>query len=101
MGTRKYPPLTPLEIEDIILRRGFEHYKNSGDHRFYVHEVKGKKHIVQIDMGNPLYEGHWLKLVIEESGMTREQFYCSTKSSARKLGLKKAEKEELINWAIS
>jgi len=101
MGPRKYPPLTPREIEQVLKARGFSFVKSKGDHNFYVHQVKGKKRIAQIDMGNPLYDGHWLKLVIKESGMTRLQFYCSTKTTAKKIGMPCAKSEELESWALA
>ncbi len=101
MGQRKYPPLTPREITDILISRGFSLSHSKGDHNFYVHTVKGQKCIAQVDMGNPSYKDVWLKLVIRESGMTREQFYCSTKSAAKKIGLECAEDEELISWSLS
>jgi len=101
MGQRKYPPLTPDEIVAILLARGFIFHKSKGDHRFYIHTVRANKAIAQIDMGNPLYSEKWLKLLIHETGMTREQFYCSTKSAAKKLNLERAQKDELANWVLA
>lgn len=101
MGQRKYPPLTPQEIISILIARGFVLHHTKGDHRYYVHTVKGKKRIMQIDMGNPAYSDRWLKLVIDETGMTREDFYKSTTSTAKKINLKCASDEELKNWALA
>jgi predicted RNA binding protein YcfA (HicA-like mRNA interferase family) len=101
MGQRKYPPLTPNEIIDILLARGFKFHKTRGDHRFYTHTVKGKKKIAQVDMGNPFVTDKWIKLVILQTGMTREEFYCSTKSSAKKINLKCALDDELKNWVMA
>jgi predicted RNA binding protein YcfA (HicA-like mRNA interferase family) len=101
MGRIKYPPLNPNEIVAILNARGFSFYKSSGDHNFYIHSVKGKKRVVQVDMGCPSYVDHWLKTAIKETGMTREQFYCSTKGTAKKINLKCAAKEELSNWVLA
>jgi len=101
MGQRKYPPLTPEEIVAILIARGFTFQNSKGDHNYYFHIVKNKKRIVQVDMGNPQYENKWVKLVIDETGMTRKQFYCSTKGTAKKINLKCAAKEELSNWVIA
>jgi predicted RNA binding protein YcfA (HicA-like mRNA interferase family) len=95
MGQRKYPPLQPREIEEILIARGFVFKKSKGDHKYYVHNVNGRTYIAQIDMGNPVYNDKWIKLVIKEAGMTREQFYSATKSTARKVGLHWSEEEEL------
>ncbi len=98
MGSRKYPPLTPKQIENILLSRGYNYFKSQGDHNFYICEVGGKKHVAQIDMRASEVQGHWLKLTIEQSGMTRKQFYCSTKQTAKKIGLKRVSRDKLLNW---
>lgn len=100
MGQRNYPPLTPREVEDILLSRGFVYHHTKGDHKYYSCDVNGEKKIAQIDMGADLYVKDNLKLVIDESGMSRIQFYTSTKSSAKKINKRCAPKEELINWAL-
>lgn len=99
MGNRKYPPLKPKEIEDILYARGFEYKKSEGDHKFYVREVHGKKKIVQIDWKIDVYNPRWIKVILKQSGLTREQFYCSTKTTAKKIGLKRADKKDLNKWA--
>jgi predicted RNA binding protein YcfA (HicA-like mRNA interferase family) len=101
MGQRKYPPLTPAEIIAIVIARGFILHHTKGDHKYYVHTVKGEKRIMQVDTGNPLYTDHWLKLVITQSGMSREDFYCSTTSTAKKINMKCVSEEELINWVLA
>lgn len=99
MGQRRYPPLKPKEIVDILLSRGYEYDHNQGDHEFYTREVKGKKHMAQVDMKIPEYNSYWIKMVILESGMTRKQFYMSTKKTAKKINCKRASKTELAEWA--
>jgi predicted RNA binding protein YcfA (HicA-like mRNA interferase family) len=101
MGQDKYPPLTPDEIIAILRARGFTLHHSRGDHNYYYREVRGTKRVMQVDTGNPLYTASWLKLIIKETGMTREEFYCSTKSTAKKINLKCASDEELKNWALT
>ena len=101
MGQRKYPPLTPGEIIEILIARGFTFHHSKGDHNFYFHTVKGEKRIMQVDTGNLLYADHWLKLTIDETGMRREGFYCSTKSTAKKINLNCASDEDLKNWVLA
>jgi predicted RNA binding protein YcfA (HicA-like mRNA interferase family) len=101
MGQRKYPPLTPSEIIEILLARGFLKHHTKSDHIYYVHIVRGQKHISQVDTGCPLYTEELLKKVLKETGLTREQFYCSTKSAAKKLNLSCASTDELRTWVIA
>jgi hypothetical protein len=54
-----------------------------------------------VDKGCPIYEDTWIKMVIKESGMTREEFYCSTKSTAKKVNRKCATDDELKKWALA
>ncbi len=100
MGQDKFPPLSPDEIIELLKARGFTLHHTKGDHEFYYCEVQGKKRVMQVDTGNPLYTGYWLKQTIKETGMTREQFYCSTKKTAKKINMKCAPDEELKNWAL-
>lgn len=101
MGQRKYPPLTPGEILAIIIARGFSLHHTGGDHKYYYREVRGEKRVLQVDMGTPTYSDHYLKLLITESGMSRDEFYCSTKSTAKKINLACASDEELLQWALT
>jgi predicted RNA binding protein YcfA (HicA-like mRNA interferase family) len=101
MGQRKYPPLTPGEIKEILVARGFNFHHSKGDHNYYVHDVRGRKHIAQVDSKCPIYDDTLIKMVLKETGLTREQFYCSTNSTAKKINLKCASDEELVNWALA
>jgi predicted RNA binding protein YcfA (HicA-like mRNA interferase family) len=101
MGQRRYPPLTPKEIIAILIARGFTFHHSEGDHEYYYCEVRGEKRVMQVDTGNPLYTNYWLKQTIKETGMTRRQFYCSTKRTAKKINKNCASAEELNNWALA
>jgi len=101
MGPRKYPPLTPREIIEILGARGFTHHHNHGDHQFFIIWIKGKKRISQVDMRRAQYSEYFLKLLIQETGMSREDFYRSTKSTAKKVNLCCASAEELNTWAAA
>ena len=101
MGQKKYPPLTPNEIVAILKARGFRWDRNSGDHQFFSRYLNGKEHLPQVDMGVPQVSDYWLKLTITESGLSREDFYCSTKATAKKIGMKCVSDEELASWALS
>lgn len=94
MGQKKFPPLEPREIKQILLARGFVLDRTEGDHEYYVRVVRGKDRVVQIDTGCPLISDYWLKLTIKQSGLTREEFYCSTRGTAKKINKKEASQEE-------
>jgi len=101
VGQRKFPPLTPREIIEILLARGFIFSHTKGDHRFYMHMVKGRACLAQVDMGCTAYGDDLIKKVLAETNMTREQFYCSTKSTAKKINGRCASDEELKAWAVA
>lgn len=99
MGQRKYPPLEPREIIQILEARGFVFIKQQGDHRFYSRKVRGQPMIPQVDMGADVYDVYLVKKVIAQSGLTRKQFYGSTKGTAKKINAKLATPKELETWA--
>ena len=84
---RKYPPLKPREIIRILRERQFELVRKAGGHHYYTGYTKGKPRVVQVDMKFEVYEGDWLKVVIKQSGLTREEFYGSTRGTAKKISV--------------
>lgn len=88
MGNRRYPPLTPSEIIQILEIRGFVLDSKRGDHRYYIKVVDEKKFRPQVDMGCPSYNSELIKLLLSETGLSREEFYGSTKSTAKKINIK-------------
>ena len=99
MGQRKYPPLEPREIEQLINARGFAFHHAKGDHKYYIRMVSGTKTMTQIDWGVEVYDTYLIKKVISQTTLTRKQLYASTKKTAKKINVKPASKEELENWA--
>jgi len=99
VGQRKYPPLKPREIINILIARGFSLLRTRGDHQYFGRTVKGKKKMTHVDMGAGEYGSRLIKQVIKQSGMDRKQFYASTKTCAKKINVKPATKEELDEWA--
>lgn len=79
---RRYPPLTPKQVCKNLKSLGFEHTGNYGDHRIYEDEAG---HHVQVDMGEKDFGPRGMKIIIGNSGFSREQFYGATKMTARKL----------------
>jgi len=54
----------------------------------------------QVDTGDVCDE-HIIKKILRQSGLSRKQFYASTKGTAKKINVRPATKEELATWADS
>lgn len=59
-----------------------------GSHAHYEGVIKGKRKLVTVDNSIDVYHRERLKTVISQSGLTREDFYCSTKGTAKKINKK-------------
>jgi predicted RNA binding protein YcfA (HicA-like mRNA interferase family) len=88
---KKHPPLTPQEVVAILKDRGFTVDNQVGSHAQYVGYFKGVKRRVTVDVGEADFGDTLMKSMIRQSGMSREDFYCTTKSTARKISKKKVE----------
>ena len=85
---KKYPPLTPSDLVAILKAWGFKYDRSKGDHDQYEGYIKGKRRLVSVDMGQKDFDDFLVKSMVEQSGLTRVQFYCSTKSTAKKINRK-------------
>ena len=86
---RGLPPLTPGEIVLILLARAFSFSRSTASsHDIYTGTWNHQKRIVVVDMGITIYnDADMIKLVIRQSGMSREEFYGATPKTAKKIGL--------------
>jgi predicted RNA binding protein YcfA (HicA-like mRNA interferase family) len=82
---KKYPPLTPREVIEILTFRGFVLDRTSGDHRNYVRETRQGEKTVTVDMGIDVFDDELIKSMIRQSGLSYEDFYCSTTTTAKKI----------------
>jgi len=91
MGQRKYPPLTPSEVEAIATSLGFAHKNQVGSHRSYERLASNgrPRAIITIDMGEDDFNEFLIKSMIHQSTFTREQFYGATKRTASKASVKR------------
>ncbi len=85
---RRYPPLTPEEVIAILLARGFRPDRTAGSHAQYSGTVHGQFRRVTIDLHYRDLDEWMMRRLIVQSGLIREEFYGSTKESARKIGLR-------------
>jgi len=88
----QYPSLKPKEICNCLLALGFVYTKYRGDHQYY---EKGDS-VVQVDTGEKTGFGTpGMKIIICNSGYSREIFYRATKRTAKKINKKPLTKKEL------
>lgn len=88
---KKYPPLTYQEVIAILKVRGFFLKDQEGSHEQYDNIVKSKKRKVTVDKNDSPYNDFIIKSMIQQSGLSREEFYTAIKSTAKKINLKKTE----------
>ncbi len=80
---KKYPPLTPREVVQVLNELGFVLDRQKGAHAQYKHPVK--KTLVTVDMGVSEFRDTLMKSMIDQSGFSREDFYRATKRTAKKI----------------
>jgi predicted RNA binding protein YcfA (HicA-like mRNA interferase family) len=85
---RRYPPLTPDEVVAILLARGFSHDHTKGSHAVYQGVVRGKRRSVTVDLKYREFDVQRLKDMIAQAGLSRQEFYGSTKATAKKINLR-------------
>jgi len=85
---KKHPPLKPSEVISILRARTIIYIGTEGSHAQYEGMIKGKKRKVTVDMSEPEFDDFLIKSMIAQSGLSREEFYCSTKNTAKKINKK-------------
>jgi predicted RNA binding protein YcfA (HicA-like mRNA interferase family) len=86
MGKRKYPPLKHREVIEILGELGFKLARQESTHVQYERPADGTRlrAIVTVDNYDD-FEKKIIKILISQSGFTREEFYGATKKTAKKL----------------
>jgi predicted RNA binding protein YcfA (HicA-like mRNA interferase family) len=79
---KKFPALTPDEVVAILISNGFARTAFRGSHAHY---EKGPRKVT-VDMAVKDFNTYLIKSMIAQSGLTREDFYGATKSTAKKIG---------------
>ncbi|HID87074.1 MAG TPA: addiction module toxin, HicA family [Anaerolineae bacterium] len=85
---RKYPPLTPDEVVRILRARGFDYDHSRGSHEYYKGTIKGIPRTVTVDVHYGEFDAKMIRFLLDQSGLTREEFYGSTKRTAKKINLR-------------
>ena len=82
---RKYPPLTPDEVKAILKAWRFTHIRTESSHESWEGTVNRLTRNVQVDTKYPQFSIERIKVMISQSGLTRDQFYRATKTTAKKI----------------
>ena len=98
MSPRNYPPLSPREVIRILTARGFYLTNTRGSHSHYICTRNGKRYKVTVDAGIKQFGPDLIKSMIRQSGMSKKEFFCSTKKTAKKIGERVVKKSELDAW---
>ena len=85
---KKSPPLTPQEVITILKKRGLRFDTQEGSHEQYEGTIKGKQRKVTVDTAEKEFDNFLIQSMIRQSGLSRKEFYCSTKSTAAKINKK-------------
>jgi len=87
MGKRKYPPLSPSEVINILHALGFELKRQRGSHQHYeglAEDAKTRK-IVTVDSSVDEFWEDLMKSMVRQSGWSRERFYRATRKTSKKI----------------
>jgi hypothetical protein len=57
-----------------------------GSHAQYIGYFSGIRRKVTVDMAEREFNDFLIKSMLRQSGMSRNEFYCSTKATAKKIG---------------
>jgi predicted RNA binding protein YcfA (HicA-like mRNA interferase family) len=82
---KKYPPLTPQQVIDILKARGFKFNNQVGSHAQYEGKINNSNKKVTVDMSEKDFDDELIKSMIDQSGLNRNEFYCSTPQAAKKI----------------
>lgn len=88
---KRYPAITPAEVTAILLARSFVLDRTRGSHSYYSGTVRDRLRHVTVSTHYAEFSTERIQDMIAQSGLTREEFYGSTKETARKIGLRTDE----------
>jgi len=80
--------LTLDEVIAVLLARGFSHDHTTGSHAVYQGVIKGKRRSVTVDLKYQEFDVGRLKDMMAQAGLSRKEFYGSTKATAKKINLR-------------
>ena len=81
---KKYPPLTPKEVIEILKAQDFTFKESEGSHAQY---EKGSRKVT-VDMAVKEFDPFLLQSMMRQAGLDRDSFYTSTKTGAKKINMR-------------
>lgn len=84
MPPRKYLPLTPDEVIQILKGLGFVHKRTTGDHAQWEGMVKEIRRVSTVQLIRGTYSTERMKRLIENLGLTPEEFYGIDKKISKR-----------------
>lgn len=84
MGKRGLPPLKIKDIVAILLAAGFEFVEEAAKHDKYEGMINGQRRVVMVSRSVTEVSDWLLKAIIEQSGLSKNEFYGLTASTAAK-----------------
>lgn len=88
MGPRFFPPLEARDVRQILRNRNFAKVRQESSHETWEGTVRGERRLVTVDENCAPFCGDILRTMIRQSGLTREEFYGSSKRAAKKINCK-------------
>ncbi|MBP9706777.1 MAG: type II toxin-antitoxin system HicA family toxin [Oligoflexales bacterium] len=74
MGFKKYPPLKPRQVINVLQKNGFIFKRQIGSHQQYEAFVEGKRRVVTVPDYSEL-DKSLLKSIFSQSGLDCKVFY--------------------------
>lgn len=84
MTTRRYLLLTPHELEQILKDFGFTHQRTIGSHAQWDGVTYGVRRICTVQKIKGTYSTRRMKTVIENLGVTPQEFYSKNKKIGKR-----------------
>ena len=85
---KRYPPLSYSEIKKILKALGFVWDRTKGSHE----QWKENDNTVTLDSAVDEPGNDLMMSIVKQSGRSREDFYCATKRTAKKINMRKKKK---------
>ena len=82
--SRAWPPLKRREVRAILKECGFVVVDSKGSHEKWRTTIKGQERNVIVDDYDE-FDGDVLRSIVNQSGLTREEFYGATKKTSKKI----------------
>jgi predicted RNA binding protein YcfA (HicA-like mRNA interferase family) len=85
MSHKKYPVLKLKEVLAILSQHNFSEIRSEGSHHHYMAIINDQNRVVTVGHGKTEFEAFLIKSMINQSGLSREDFYGATKKIAKKI----------------